>query len=145
MPTEYTPGEVSKMLDIPPSSLRRYVEKFGEQMSPSARRRRGRMFSDRDLALIAKIRDLTGQGVALEKIAPQLADVVDQTPPEELPPQTALAIFQRISENMTDIAGQVKDQRQELEELRARMDALAAALESERNTPWYKRIFKRKE
>lgn len=144
--SEFTPGELSKITGIPSSTVRRYVILFGDYLSPGAKRLRSRSYTETDLAIISRIRDLSGQGVPLELIGEQLKDVIPQAaPPEELPPQTQLAIIQRITHHVEDLSGQVKDQNDQLQELRSRVDALAAALETERSKPWYKRLFGRKD
>src|SRR3990167_8426516 len=94
----YTPGEVSTLLAIPSSSLRRYVAILGHLLSPGARKQRGRTFSESDISVIARVRELTQGGYTLEQIEPLLGDILPEVHPDELPPASALAIVQRIGE-----------------------------------------------
>jgi len=67
-----TPGELSELLDIPSSTLRRYVKHFGDHLSEDAQLPRGRRFHESDMHTIAMIRDLTQRGYKLEEIPGEL-------------------------------------------------------------------------
>jgi hypothetical protein len=47
----FTPGQVSEMLEIPPSTLRRYLKQFETHLSESATKKRGRRFSEGEVGL----------------------------------------------------------------------------------------------
>ena len=42
----FTPGQVSDMLEVPPSTLRRYVKQFETHLSESATKKRGRHYTE---------------------------------------------------------------------------------------------------
>jgi len=116
-----TPGQVSKLLDIPSSTLRRYVSHFGDYLSPDARLQRSRRFTDHDAAIIARIRDLTQQGIRLEDIPQQLGEVVGSERQEE--EITALALPGLVKQ-LDNIAQLFKDQQQDINQLRDELEAL---------------------
>jgi DNA-binding transcriptional MerR regulator len=128
------PGEVSELLQIPPSSLRRYVTEFGEYLSTSAQQSKRRDYTDQDIATIARIRELTAQGLTSEDIKPQL----DKTVVQDQDQETALTLpiviqkFQDLTHQLETIQDQANQQAQQLEKLRT-----WAAL------PWWKRLFTR--
>src|SRR3990167_2112761 len=130
--SDYTPGEVSTLLAIPSSSLRRYVAILGHLLSPGARKQRGRTFSESDISVIARVRELTQGGYTLEQIEPLLGDILPEVHPDELPPASALAIVQRIGEVQ-------QSQQAQLDQLRSDVAKLTQALEQQRR-PWWKRL-----
>ena len=133
MPT-YAPGDASAALDIPSSSLRRYVSLFGDYLSESARRRRGRRFTDQDLGVLTRIRDLATEGVKLADIPAQLGDVKEISPPE-----TALDLpgFQN---RLAEMFEMFQDTQKDVNELRSTVDRLSAELDAERNKSLWDRI-----
>ncbi|MCH8093054.1 MAG: MerR family transcriptional regulator [Chloroflexi bacterium] len=50
----FTPGQVSDMLEIPPSTLRRYVKDFPKHLSKTATKKRGRRFTELNIAILAR-------------------------------------------------------------------------------------------
>lgn len=139
MSATYTPGEVSTMLSIPPSTLRRYVATFGEYLTPEARKKRGRNFTEEDINVIAQIRDLASQGIPLESIGPQIAQTFEHIPDsQEIPSTTALALFNSLSDQMSGISQELDQILEEQQRLKDRIEQL-----EEEARPWYKRIFKR--
>ena len=149
----FSPGEVSNLLDVPSSTLRRYVSHFGDYLSEDARRKRSRRFTEQDIQVIAQIRDLTGQGIRLEDIPQRLDQTVDVDQPRE--EMTALALpgvlkqLEGIAELFTQQQqeiNQLRDQlsstagREDIEQLQQQIQELHDQLDRERNKPWYKRI-----
>jgi DNA-binding transcriptional MerR regulator len=128
------PGEVSELLQIPPSSLRRYVSEFGEYLSPNAQQSKRRDYTDQDIATIARIRELTAQGLTSEDIKPQLEKTVDQDQDQETALTLPIVIqkFQDLTRQLETIQDQASQQAQQLEKLKS-----WAAL------PWWKRLFTR--
>lgn len=136
----YSPGEVSRLLSIPPSSLRRYVDKFGHLMSPNARKRRGREFTENDLAIVARIRDLAGQGISLDAITPEL-EVFEHEPNQPDTPTSALMLINR---RFGQYDSRLDSQSDELDHLRRRVDELESLITVEIKKPWYQRLFGKK-
>ena len=133
MPT-YAPGDASEALGIPSSSLRRYVTIFGDYLSESARRRRGRRFNEQDLGVLTRIRDLATEGVKLADIPARLGDieVIDI-------PESALDLpgFQN---RLAEMFEMFQDTQKDLNELRSTVDRLAAELDAERSKSLWDRI-----
>lgn len=144
MSADYSPGEVSKMLGIPGSTLRRYVAEFGAHLSPNARKLRGRSFSEDDLAIVYKIRELASQGVSLDHIEPQLAEALDHVArqDDEQPPTAALAVVARVSEKLDTFEDVLEKQAAMIADLQARLITLEAEAEQLKK-PWYKRLLER--
>ena len=130
--SDYTPGEVSTLLAIPSSSLRRYVAILGHLLSPGARKQRGRTFSESDISVIARVRELTQGGYTLEQIEPLLGDILPEVHPDELPPASALAIVQRIGEVQ-------QSQQDQINKLQSQVNELVQEL-AQRRRPWWKRL-----
>ena len=95
----YTTGQTSKLLDIPSSTIRRYVAAFGGYLSPEAKRRRARTFSENDLTVLSKIRDLATQGIKLADIPQHLTDIIDQLPPQDISALALPGLLARMDEN----------------------------------------------
>lgn len=143
----YTPGDVSNLLGIPSATLRRYVAKFSDQLSESARLQRNRQFTETDVAILAKIRDLASHGSKLDAIMPQLVDFaghVDQT--DNKAPETALAIvahrIETITDQLTKQSDQLAKQNDQIADLQKRLAQLSDELARSKR-PWYKRILDR--
>lgn len=136
----FQPGEISSMLDIPPSTLRRYVSIFGDYLSADANKKRGRRFTQNDVAILARIRDLAAQGQRLEDLAPQLVDLVDHAPPVD----TDRLALQVVNNRLDSIADMFKDQQSDLNDLRRKVDALTGQLEVERRRSIWSRLFGKK-
>lgn len=134
----YSPGEVSKLLDVPPSTLRRWSAIFAPLLSPGAQGGgRKRIYTDDDLNLLTRIRDLSAHGVALDKIPEQLGQVIDH--PGDIPePITALALPGVLRE-WRKIAAQLEQLQATQQATQERLDRLEAYLK----TPWYRRIGKK--
>lgn len=152
MPDTLTPGQVSELLAIPASSLRRYVVDYGEFLSASARRSRRREYTPADVAIIGQVRTLAGQGLTVDEIRQALGQTVD-VQPDEPPDASALALpgilagFDSIRERLQQIADEQEKTRQQVSAanadaaaLRERVERLEAELERAR-LPWYKRFF----
>ena len=67
----FTPGQVSDMLEIPPSTLRRYVKDYPEHLSETATKKRGRRYTELDIATLDREQlELARKGgAALEDIS----------------------------------------------------------------------------
>lgn len=137
----FTPGQVSEMLEIPTSTLRRYSSAWSEFLSASARRSgRKRRYTSEDIVILRRVRELTGQHKAPEEIA-ALLQVVEPDNPQESALSMVPAIAGEFESIRSFIAQLQSDHDNELSELRERVKRL----EDELNTPWYKRLFRRGE
>lgn len=81
--------QVSDMLEIPPSTLRRYVKHFAERLSDEATKKRGRRFTERDVSILARARELIQQGRSPDKVASLLQVVGEE---EEKPEDNTSAL-----------------------------------------------------
>jgi len=154
---QFTPGEVSRLLDVPPSTLRRHVALLGEYLSPEARRQRARLFTMADVEILARVRQLTDQGMHLEDIGPIIAATIEQAgegveypagapEAEDTTEQTALMVVARISEKLDRVNRSLADQAGDLQALRLQLDQQArrlAELEAWRALPWWQRFGKK--
>lgn len=139
--TTYTPQQVSGMLDIPTSTLRRYSRDWHEHLSASASRQgQKRSYTDTDILTLRRLRALLSQKLDHEDIAARLQVVEPDTPQE-----SALSMVPAIAgefENIRSFIAQMQAEHDnELSALRERVKRL----EDELNTPWYKRLFRRNE
>lgn len=144
----FTPSQVSAMLEIPASSLRRYAVQFAPFLSRAGNQSRRRAYTQNDVLVFKRIRELTGQGVPLEEVASRL-QIVKNEPPEK----NALALVPEIAAEFQRLASQVA----RLPELENQIAALAEIIEGERaarialenelreykNQTWFKRVFRR--
>ena len=69
------PGDVSRLLDIPASTLRNYAKIYKDYLSKYANRRR-RSYTDQDIKTLDKIKTLSAQGFRYEEIKVELDKVV---------------------------------------------------------------------
>jgi len=138
----FTPGQVSDMLDVPPSTLRRYVKQFVKHLSESATKKRGRRFTEQDIATLARARELLQQG-RKPKEANELLAVVGEDDPEAQP-GAALALVPSISAALTEALDAARGLRTEVDDLSEKQGDTAArvyGLETWLREPWYRRIF----
>lgn len=157
MPDSLTPGQVSELLDIPASTLRRYVADFGGFLSLSARRSRRREYTPADVATIGEIRTLAAQGLTVDEIRDRLEQTIDVSAAESERDTSALALpglvagFEALRDRLQAIADEQEQTRErvsatnaDVEALQDRLEQLERELERER-LPWYKRLFRRGE
>lgn len=131
------PGEVAEALGIPASTIRRYVLDYKEFFSPSARKSKQREYLDSDVATLAQIRQLVGQGIRPNEIRNQLNATIDEQPPVT---ETAITLS-GIMTKLHDQAAQIQDQADQLTQLQEQLSQVQAELDRLK-TPWYKRIFR---
>lgn len=130
----YDPKQVSEMLSIPPSTIRRYSRDWSDFLSKYASQGgKKRRYTDTDVLILRKIRQLTVSRRSQEEIAAAI-QVVDSSPDE-----SALALLPQISEAFENIHQRQAEHDAQIAELKQRLEQL----EEEAKTPWYKRIFKR--
>jgi len=140
----FTPGQVSDMLEIPPSTLRRYVKDFPKHLSETATKKRGRRFTEHDIATLARARELLQQGRKPKETNKLLAIVGQEDGQAE--PDSALALVPSISHALSEVQEQAQALRSILENVADNQNAAnrrLEALEAWMREPWYRRLFAR--
>jgi len=138
----FTPGQVSEMLEIPPSTLRRYVKDYPEHLSKTATKKRGRRYTEADIATLARAREMLQQGREPEEVGKLLAVVGQEDGQAE--PDSALALVPSISQALSEVQEQSQALRSILESVadrQAAADQRVEALEAWMREPWYRRLF----
>jgi DNA-binding transcriptional MerR regulator len=64
----FKPAQVSRMTNVAPSTLRKYVAQFRTWFSEGTQSRFGRKFSEQDIALTKRIKDLFANGLSAAEI-----------------------------------------------------------------------------
>ena len=141
----FTPGQVSDMLEVPPSTLRRYVLQFTTHLSETAIKKRGRRFAERDVATLARARELLQQG----RKPPEVNELLAVVGQEEAQPDAALALVPSISAALTEALDMAQSLRAEVGDLAGQVEQVAqdqgatkdelAELRKWLRLPWYKR------
>jgi DNA-binding transcriptional MerR regulator len=137
----YTPQIVSEMLDLPPSTLRRYASDYAPFLSETAQTGgKRRRYTDQDINILRRVRQLVRERKTPEEIRGALG-VVD-----DAPASSALALlpdvlgeFERLRSVIAQMQADYDNTRQELSDTKDRLQQLEDYL----HTPWYKRIGKR--
>ena len=144
----FTPGQVSDMLDVPSSTLRRYVKQFAAHLSETATKKRGRRFTERDVATLARARELLQQGRKPPEVN-ELLPVLGKEDPEAQP-DAALALVPSISAALTEALDLAHSLRAEVGDLAGQVEQVAqdqgatreelAELRKWLRLPWYRRL-----
>lgn len=146
----FTSGQISDMLEIPPSTLRRYVKDFAAHLLETAIKKRGRRFNERDVTVIARAREMLQQGRDPKEVDKLLAVVGEEQEPEATP-DSALALVPSISHALTEALDTARSLRMEVVELGDQVDDVAGRqvdtdrrlelLEAWMREPWWRRLF----
>lgn len=141
----YTPGQISEMLDIPPSSLRRLSAQFAEFLTKS--KGRHRRYTEADIAVLRRVREGTLHGKTLAVLKSELA-LVESRPKIEADAD-ALSLLPAVASELTRLDDSLHAVLRELEQLRAdrqadqeRIAALEAQL-AQLSLPWWRRLLGR--
>ncbi len=151
----YNPGEVSKLLGVPVSTLRRWAVRFEKALTPQAPEAgRHRVYSDSDLETFKQIRDLAAKGRSLRAIeniltvippgqakpefTPDYEPETDPTPANEQAQNSALMVL-AVSRELGTHNAQIQALQDQINKQNERLAALTEYLA----LPWYKRIGKR--
>lgn len=125
----YTPKTVSEMLNIPTSTLRRYASDFSNMLSNTARAPgKKRQYSDTDILILRKIRELTSKHLEPEQIRAAL-QVIEPEPEHS----SALALLPSVLHEFESLRRVISEQSEKIKSLEERITEL--------ETPWYKRLF----
>ncbi len=79
----FTSSQVSQMTRVAPSTLRKYVAQFKHHLSPGTQPRRGRKFTERDIATIQQIKELFSKGLTTDDVDAQLSSPQDDPEVED--------------------------------------------------------------
>src|SRR5690606_6892017 len=146
-PPMYTPSDVSRLLGIPQSTLRRWAARFAPYLSPHARQRK-RKYTQDDLDILSRVQALAAQNFNLDDISQQLDQVVEIDQAERLENTSALALpgitreFDRLRDLLAQLETERQQDRQEIDLLRQQVQQL---IEQQRRPFWEKLFPKRKD
>ena len=126
----YTSGQVADMLATPPSTLRRYVKIYGKHLSESATKKRGRRFTERDVATLARARSLLQQGRTPKETNDLLAVVGEDAP--EVEPDAALMLVPSISAALTEALDATQSLRADVSTLAEQVESVSDSQEETR-------------
>lgn len=126
-----TPAQIADTLQVSPATVRRWSARFARHLTPHTPNKK-RAYSTDDLAILAKVRDLSALGTPLDQIDQSLS-VTDPAGSSAL---ITIADFARALQYAQDLTAHLQSQ---LDEQTARLDALTAWLA----LPLYKRIGKK--
>jgi DNA-binding transcriptional MerR regulator len=148
----YNPSQTSEMLKIPPSTLRRYAKQFADHLSERAHKHRLRAYTEQDIATLARAREMLREGKSPAQVNNLLSVVGNGEQPS---PDQTLALIPSISAALTEaldtartLRVQVDAHEQRMSDAERKLSEMAdklAQIESEQQTPWYRKIFKRSE
>ena len=146
------------MLEIPPSTLRRYAAMFAHKLSDQ-KGRIHRLYSETDVLTFQQVKRLTNQNIPLEKIADRL-EVIEEATKEDQRETLALipgiaseieaarstaaaALAQLASLEATILASNEKAEQlaAQLAKAEERQAATAKELEDYLSLSWWKKIF----
>ena len=144
----YSPEQTSEMLKIPPSTLRRYANQYQAHLSEHATKQRNRRYTEQDITILARARELLREGKSPDQVNSLLSVVSDA----EQSPDKTLALIPSISQALTEALDTARSLRVQVDahELRMsdaeqRISEMAdklAQLESDKRIPWYRKIFR---
>ena len=152
-PPTYTPAQVQAILDLPPSTLRRYATLFRNYLSATAQTGHRRAYTDQDIAVIDQVQSLIAKGVRVDDIPAQLeifrSNTIDQLQEEQT--TTALALpglikqIDKIRRSLETEIDQLQEERaadrQLINGLQDQVDQLRRELAARR--PWWAKIIRR--
>jgi DNA-binding transcriptional MerR regulator len=130
------------MLEIPPSTLRRYVKEYADHLTDLATKKRGRRFTELDIATLARVRTLLQQGRNPEEVN-ELMGVVG-IEEGDASADSALALVPTISHALSELEDAAQGIRLDLEDLsnnQTESERRLAEIETWMSRPWYKRLF----
>ena len=112
----FTSGQICDMPSIPPSTLRRYVNQFVEHLSKDATKKRSRRFTERDVAVLARARELIQQGRSPEEVT-SLLQVVGEEGEKPEDSASSLDLVPSMSRALTEAVDTARALRTELGDL----------------------------
>lgn len=132
----YTPNQVSEMLNIPASTVRRYASIYIDYLSFKHLPGRKREYTDQDISTMARIRDLSNDGLNLKQIKERLSIVDHQ---EENQISKSLELIPSIAKQLQAFIDYEHSTNEKIDLLFKRIEDLENFI----NLPWYKKIGKK--
>jgi DNA-binding transcriptional MerR regulator len=141
----YTPDQVSQMLKIPLSTLRRYSNQYAFYLSTHTKQQR-RRYTEQDIVVLARARELLNSGKSPEQVS-SLLSVISS---EEIQPDQTLALIPSISQALQSALDTSRALRAELDTLKietentlAEITERLAQIESDQHKSWISKLFQR--
>lgn len=138
----FSPKQVSDMLQIPPSTLRRYSVLFAAHLSPQKEGKK-RVYTDQDITILKRIKDLSHK-MPIDQIGPRLV-IVDDPPPA--PKEETSSLLPEIFARFDWLEADRQKTAKEISELTTRLERLEAdnahteRLKAWAALPWWQRLF----
>lgn len=131
----YTPNQVSEMLKIPASTVRRYASIYTDYLSFKHSQGRKREYTDQDIVTLARIRDLSNEGFNHNQIKDRITIIDHQ---EENPITKSLDLIPSIAKQLQTFVDYQHQTNDQINLLTKRIDDLESFIK----LPWYKKIGK---
>ena len=126
-----TPGQIATALNVSPATVRRWSARFARHLSPQTPNRK-RTYTPDDLAVLARVRDLSANGSPLDQVDQALS----------LSAQTADASTALIT--LADFAQSLQVARASVAGMQSQIDKQTAQIKAIADwfaLPFYKRLF----
>ena len=120
-----TPGQVSDLLKVSPSTIRRWSVLFEDHLSK--RTTKHRQYSPEDFDTLKRIRDLSSEGIELDEIRRMVGVVVQQQENQN----KGLMVYEDFVELLDSFRFTTNTMQQQIDELKAQVAYLSL--------PWWKR------
>lgn len=117
-----TPGQVANSLNVSPATVRRWSSRFARHLSPQTPKRK-RTYTPDDLAVLARVRDMSASGSPLDQIEKAL-DVSAQSADQS----TALITLTDFAESLQIAHARVASLQTQIDKQNAQIKALAEYL-----------------
>lgn len=147
----YSPSQVIEMLSIPSSTLRHYAKKFSKHLSPQ--KGKHRLYTERDLLVLKKVKELSGSNLPLDVIDAQLAVIEVPAKEEPKPQETALSLIPSVMQEIETAQVIARAAQNKTDQLAADLEQLSAKVTQQSDQlasfkawaslPWWKRLFSR--
>ena len=134
----FTSGQVATMLHVPPSTLRRYVARYGFALTEGAHAARSRRFTEGDVVILQRVRELLSAGKSPAEVD-ALLSVVDVAV-VDVATASVLDLLPGIGQELATTRALAHSLQHELQDVAARLAALEAWL----SRPWWRRLFSRR-
>lgn len=117
---DLTPSQLAALLEVDPSTLRRWARLFADHLSPGAHGKR-RRYTGQDMATLTRARDLLRAGKPAAEVGELLATVAEES--RDLPAVAAL--------QLPALAAELLEARETLRALAAHVAELGAGQEAD--------------
>lgn len=144
----YTPRQVSEMLGVPESTLRRWAVMFRAQLSDQKGRKQ-RLYLDQDIYVFSQVKDLASQNIPLSEIGSRIVitgDTAGEANSALLLIPTISARFEQLEANNRAAFEQLDRQAATIEQLTNQIEQLSSQLEEikdKNKSTWLYRLFHR--